>query len=500
MNRVENAQNFERMLVSFSLKDKNFFFDCRSQGISKETFYNDNYRKIWEKLEKCAVEKGISADILVDEFENEDLEQREQRLQRLKEIRDMDLQEDDLDNAIKRVKDARALRALQGVSNEINNSITGGKSSNDIISELMLKIFNIQDTDDNIVEHDTQSALKATGEEIGKRIEGKIEDGVPSGIQTLDKEIRCFYYSLYSIIIGRPGHGKTTLMINCFLNNLKAGYKPVFFSLEMPAIHLIIKMLGIWTKIPVNKIFNPKKLTKEEKNTLRIAMNEMSKHEFYIVDAVSMSVLELGMLLEKYIKLGCKAAYLDYIQLLKLPNGKMPNEAGEFREVSKTVREIIRKVNRRGEMALIVGAQAGRSVEQRPIEERVPQMKDLEWSSSLEQDAAAVIGMMNREKYEGEDCEYPNQLFLGFPKHRYENAINVNLAFIGDIQYITDLAHPSRVENAPERWQKEIEKEEAKKQQEKAKNSEQSEEQSEEVESSQENNFVPEEKEVVESK
>ena len=91
-------------------------------------------------------------------------------------------------------------------------------------------------------------------------------------------------------------------MINCFLNNLKAGYKPVFFSLEMPAVHLLIKMIAIWTRIPVSKIMNPKKLHKAERERIRNALNEMAEKEFYIVDAVSMNVVEFGMLLQNTLK------------------------------------------------------------------------------------------------------------------------------------------------------------------------------------------------------
>ena len=92
----------------------------------------------------------------------------------------------------------------------------------------MAQIFDIEPIEKSILEFNAKEATDATRKELTQRYNGEIEDGVPSGIQSLDREIRCFYYSLYSIIIGRPGHGKTTLMINCFLNNLKAGYKPVF--------------------------------------------------------------------------------------------------------------------------------------------------------------------------------------------------------------------------------------------------------------------------------
>ena len=108
-------------------------------------------------------------------------------------------------------------------------------------------------------------------------------------------------------------------------------------------------------------------------------------------------------------------------------------------------------------MALVVGAQAGRSVESRNIEDRIPTQRDLEWTSALEQDASTIIGIMNREKYEGENCEYKNQLFIGFPKHRYDNAKKINLAFVADIQFITDLCEDQEFIDRINAWDKEIE-------------------------------------------
>lgn len=462
---LENTKIYEKILIASCLQDPDKYNTCKSNGITPLDFKTDAYRRIWEKIEEVGLTEGITPLIIVDRFQNKTSEEREKRLSFLEKMKNTQINEDDFHHAIKKTKERAILDSLLKLSRNIQESVNKGDNPDNILIDTMAQIFDIEPIEKSILEFNAKEATDATRKELTQRYNGEIEDGVPSGIQSLDREIRCFYYSLYSIIIGRPGHGKTTLMINCFLNNLKAGYKPVFFSLEMPAVHLLIKMIAIWTRIPVSKITNPKKLHEAERERIRNALNEMAEKEFYIVDAVSMNVVEFGMLLQKYIKKGCKVGYLDYIQLLKLADDKTPTEAGEFRLISKSVREIIKKVNRHGNMALVVGAQAGRTVEQRPIEDRIPTQRDLEWSSSLEQDAALIIGIMNREKYEGENCEYKNQLFVGFPKHRYEKAVKINLAFLSDIQYITDLANPERYEETLVRWSYEVEKDAEKRQQ-----------------------------------
>ena len=46
-----------------------------------------------------------------------------------------------------------------------------------------------------------------------------------------------------TIIGGRPGHGKTTVMINMLANVLEQGYKAIFFSRELPNSELVKKIV-----------------------------------------------------------------------------------------------------------------------------------------------------------------------------------------------------------------------------------------------------------------
>lgn len=460
MELMQNQNHFEEIVIASSIQNADNFFKAKNKGLSHLDFKNPEFQETWKKMDLVSTGIGISPLSITEQYKYTTAEGRERTLQRLQDLEEMKVNPVDIDLSLSKLREYSGMRALKGLSDTINSGISDGATLEELLARVTSELFGINSNDENIQEFNAFESVNETSKEIKQRMAGTTSDGVSSGISTLDEEIRCFYYALATIVIGRPGHGKTTLMINTFVNNIRNGDTPVFISLEMPAVHVVIKMLSIWTKIKINKIFDPTLLNENEKQILRDALVELSQKEFYIVDAVSMTITELGMILLKYTKLGCKVAYLDYIQLLKMANGQIPNTAAEFRAVFKQFREILRQINRYGEIASVVGAQAGRSVESRPIEERIPQMSDLEWSSSLEQDAAVIIGIMNREKYEGEECEYKNQVFLGFPKHRYENAIRVNLAFLGNIQLMADLADPNRHENVPETWRRQVEREE----------------------------------------
>lgn len=447
----------EENIIASILKDEENYYKLKNEGITSDCFNNSFYKKVWEITEKNINTNGISINIIQSCFnDNPSSENYQKRENYLQQLYNKNITKDDFEFSYTKLKENHLSSQLIKLIEETNLEINNQEDVNSVLNNLIEKLFSLNTSDNEIIEYDSLSSVSTTKKELNDRTLGIVDDGIPSGIATLDNQIKCFYYSLFTIIIGRPGHGKTTLMINCFLNNILADYKPLFISLEMPVVHLVIKMLSIMTKVKTNKIMSPKLLNAEEKIKIKEALIELSKHEFYIIDAVSMNTSQCARYLTKYTKMGCKIAYLDYIQLLKLSNNKIPVEAGEFRQISKDVREILRKVNRLGKMSLVVGAQAGRSVESRNIEDRIPTQRDLEWTSALEQDASTIIGIMNREKYEGEECEYKNQLFVGFPKHRYDNAQKIRLAFVADIQFITDLCEEQDFVDRINAWDREV--------------------------------------------
>ena len=461
LNQTE-IKSIEKILISSVLQNEENFHYIKGEGITIDYFVTDSYKKLWSIIEENAITNGISLTILKNSFnDNPNQDTYKKREDYLNSLQNVSFTKDELFFAISKLKENYLTLKLSQIINETVGDLNKNSTADNILNSLVEKVFSLDTADNEIIEYDSGGAVNAVKKDLNDRTLGIIEDGIPSGIATLDEQIKCFYYSLFTIIIGRPGHGKTTLMLNCFLNNVLADYNPVFFSLEMPTVHLLVKMLSMMTKVKTNKIMSPKLLNADEKIKVKDALDELSRHNFYIVDAVSMNTTQCGRYLSKYVRKGCKIAYLDYIQLLKLSNNKIPVEAGEFRQISKDIREILRKVNRQGEMALVVGAQAGRTVESRNIEDRIPTQRDLEWTSALEQDASTIIGIMNREKYEGEDCEFKNQLFLGFPKHRYDNAKKINLAFLADIQFITDLCEDQAFIDRINAWDKEIDKKNA---------------------------------------
>lgn len=437
---TSDLYEYQANVISQAMRNETEFLQIKKSGVIEECFTEPLYRKIWNIMTETYQTHGVSYTILKGLLLDSGSAPQLVTEEMLKLFR-RNVTTQDLRFSVLKIVEKEARVRLSALANYVSVENESGMSVNEIVSNILSRVNALNLSNDNIKEYNAVEATEETAQEIRERENEESLDGVKTGIPSLDEEIKYMYYAAYTMVLARPGHCKTTLMMNMFMNNIRATDKPVFITLEMPVSHLIIKMLGAWTHIDVNKIFSPNLMTEEEKQRIATALHEISQKTFYIVHAVSLTIAEFNMLAMKYARLGCNVLYLDYIQLLKKENGETPEDASEYRIIFKSVRETINRINATEKIAFCLGAQASRKVELRPIEERGPLMSDIEWSSSFEQDAGLVIGILNREKYEGEECEHKNTLFINFPKARYQNAKPIELSFIGRIQKISDLDH-----------------------------------------------------------
>lgn len=70
----------------------------------------------------------------------------------------------------------------------------------------------------------------------------------------LDKRTTGFNEGDLIILAARPAMGKTALVLNMALANVEANKGVIFFSLEMPAEQLMLRMLSAKTSIPLQNL------------------------------------------------------------------------------------------------------------------------------------------------------------------------------------------------------------------------------------------------------
>lgn len=215
---------------------------------------------------------------------------------------------------------------------------------------------------------------------------------IETGLPELDEIIGGMVGGEYTVIAGRPGSGKTSLMWQILMHVAGVQKKPtLFFSLEMKKELLVARMIageyGVSVARQLKKEFYPGEL--ERMKQLR---DLVRGRQIYIFDSVGISARKMREKVEHMIESkGIQFVAIDYLGLL---DGDAPGNRTE--EVRKVSREIKKMVSHAKIPALVL-SQLSRKCEER--EDKRPVMSDIRDSGDVEQDAAGIIFVYRDEVY-----------------------------------------------------------------------------------------------------
>ena len=216
--------------------------------------------------------------------------------------------------------------------------------------------------------------------------------GEPTGLKKLDDLLGGFQKSDLIIVAARPSMGKTALALS-LARNMAVEYKiPVaFFSLEMAAIQLVIRLLSAEAKVNQQNI-RTGKINDEEHQRIIKALGKLSQAPIFIDDSPMMTVMEMRAKCRRLkAEHNIKAVFVDYLQYLHAP--KSESREREISIISQSLKQIAKEL----EVPVIALAQLNRSVETR--HDKRPMLSDLRESGSIEQDADVVMFVNRPEVY-----------------------------------------------------------------------------------------------------
>ncbi len=236
--------------------------------------------------------------------------------------------------------------------------------------------------------------------------------GVPTGLRDLDTILGGLQKSDLILLAARPGVGKTSLALNIALNAAVRFHKHVaFFSLEMSAEQLALRLLSTMTRIDSQKLRRGD-LSEEEWRQLLDAAAILAETDFYVDDTPAISVMELRSKARRlHAEIRLDLIIVDYLQLMQ-SDLRTDNRVQEISYISRALKALAREVN----VPVLALSQLSRGVEQR--HNKRPILSDLRESGSLEQDADVVL-FLYRDDYYNEDTEKPNIAEIRVAKHRH---------------------------------------------------------------------------------
>lgn len=326
------------------------------------------------------------------------------------------------------VKSKATLRSLinssVGIITDCYNQ--ADKDIESIIDEAERRIFDVSSSNMNKDFVQLDIWLKKTFQHLSSiKSSSKGVTGVSSQFEQLDHMTSGFQKGDLLILAARPSMGKTSFALNLAVNAAKNKMSVGFFSLEMSAEQLTLRLLSTESGINHQSIRNAT-ISSEEWIELTHVAADLAQMKFSIDDTAGISIMELRAKARKLkAKSGVDMIVVDYLQLLH-SSKKHENRHQEVSEISRSLKALAKEL----EVPIIALSQLSRAVDSR-VDKR-PMLSDLRESGAIEQDAD-VIMFMYRDIVYNSETEDPSSAELIIGKQRNGPTGMVPLQFIREL-------------------------------------------------------------------
>ena len=229
-----------------------------------------------------------------------------------------------------------------------------------------------------------------------------------------------------TIVGGRPGHGKTTVLINLLSRVLEQGYRAVFFSRELPNSELLKKIICLescqLSYTLVRKNVYSENQTKILNSTISKVKEKYSKDNFLMFD----NIKDFAGSASEVKKFKPDVIFDDYIQLIA-SNGKEEQRRLQVEKICNDYKWLAKESN----SVVVLASQLNRGIESMDRKYE-PKLSDLAESGAIEQVAENVFFTHYDYKVKGEAGKGKNVLTLSAKKIRYGDTGFVDLGYDGD--------------------------------------------------------------------
>jgi replicative DNA helicase len=221
--------------------------------------------------------------------------------------------------------------------------------------------------------------------------------GETTGFEALDKRTTGFNEGDLVIIAARPAMGKTALVLNMALANVEANKGVIFFSLEMPAEQLMLRMLAAKTSIPLQNL-RKGDMDDNQWSQLSGAFDDLNKKKLFVDDGGSVNINQLRARVRKLAQNednNISLVIIDYLQLMQGTGNKDRHQ--EVSDISRGLKMLAREMK----IPIIALSQLNRGLENRP--DKRPMLSDLRESGAIEQDADIIMFVYRDDVYKERD-------------------------------------------------------------------------------------------------
>ena len=408
------------LLGSVLLGGSEVFEKCKHWIRQSEAFYSDDNKKIWIAMHRLFRDKdGIDCVTVIDKFKrlNPNYDDSKGISYYITGLPDEVPSSSLVERYGKIVWEKYLRRAVSKSANKLYSTILQDdhQSTQEIIGEhirLLEEIKNIQPTKLNDIEDIVEEAR-----ELVKSGDNIIKFGIPA----LDIPAGGMTRKELTVLGGRPGHGKTTLIVNIVRSLIELGNKVLVFNREMSNPEMIRKLVVMeGNKLSYSKIRKGdlNGTTNEFDNTIEKIKSKYKKNLLMFDDVKSLDEAMLEISRHKP-----DVIIDDYIQLISMPDTS--ERRFQIEKIVQDYKWICKKEN----CSALLVSQLNRDIEKR-YEPR-PRLSDYSESGVIEQTAESALFVWYGYVFNDEEYSpYKSEIISA--KTRYGKVMTEEVGFNGD--------------------------------------------------------------------
>lgn len=239
-------------------------------------------------------------------------------------------------------------------------------------------------------------ALDATA--LAYQHDGKVM-GVPTTLRDLDAKTGGMSRGDLVVLGGRPGMGKSAMILTMLRRQAEQGFKSMLVSLEMSDVPMSHRMISdalfddATEKVPYT-FLRSGRFHERMFSVIRDAALRLSELPIRIEQQPGLTVSQIGARARHLKrKSGLDVLAVDHLDLVKATGRYTGNKVYELGEITASLKALAKELD----IVVILLCQLSREVEKR--EDKRPQLADLRSSGSIEQDADTVIFLYRKAYY-----------------------------------------------------------------------------------------------------
>jgi replicative DNA helicase len=382
--------NIERAVLSAVIFDPEIYEEIAAK-LKPHDFYLPFHQHVFAAMEELSVEEKP----LDDEF----LRTKLNTMGKFDEVAMLDLlSANPITNTaayLKEIKAKSSKRALATLATEIKKvTIEDDLPAEEVMNLVEKKLYDITQnstSDDFRESKEITLAMMAEIERLKALGNSKLI-GTDTGFRNLNDKTSGFGKGDLVIIAARPAMGKTAFVLNMALKAIERNEGVAFFSLEMPAEQLMLRLLSAKTSIPLQAL-RVGDLRDEQWSQLSAATQDLASKKLFVDDGGYATIHHVRSKLRKLKAQHpeISVAIIDYLQLMS-GEGREGRQQ-EVSEISRGLKQLAREL----QIPIIALSQLNRGVESR--DNKRPMLSDLRESGAIEQDADIILFVYRDDVY-----------------------------------------------------------------------------------------------------